>query len=349
MFAAQYQRADLFHQVLVDLKLSLQGHRTLVALESREEMVEFISALYNVVLTLCFIHTEESNKLAACLEEISISLYAYYCSSLSGRLVLNEDIRELIDRVMDFLELPRLRERNVDEAAQNELVKSEYHYKYPTKKQDKSDSRVSHHISEADLGFQEMVSNETNADDEVPENTTKNPELRQLPIENVRPEPEENEESQSTESGYHGGQSTDESIASKGDNIKSESESSFEIGRLSLNSDDDISVVIADPMATTATTAATHFFESEAGGPNVKQRWQRYVGLTIGPTQRLFVQPMFTQGQIQANQLVDQNAIAAIPHGIEKVSFSHSRVHREFFVEVFQLIVCTHRNFLYLL
>ena len=89
-----------------DFKESIQAHKDMQSLTSREEFYVFVCAVYKAGLAFQDSASTDNMQRGKHIEEISMLIYDHYCS-FTGVIVLDDGIRKLIGDCLDYLGLQR--------------------------------------------------------------------------------------------------------------------------------------------------------------------------------------------------------------------------------------------------
>ena len=98
------QQKEFLKIAAKDFKDSIQAHKELKSLSSREEFYVFVCAVYKLGLTYQFTGTQDSFQKAGYINEMSRLLYEHYCS-FTGTILLDKEITDLISRCLSYLQL----------------------------------------------------------------------------------------------------------------------------------------------------------------------------------------------------------------------------------------------------
>lgn len=110
---AESTKHRMFQTIMVEMKKSLAGHRTVHFLNSVEAFFEFVRAVFMISLTLTFSPVPQDTDLARFLETLSMKLYAFMClrpgeSEQSASLTQNKHSVRLMNGALALLGLPLL-------------------------------------------------------------------------------------------------------------------------------------------------------------------------------------------------------------------------------------------------
>ena len=98
------QRQEHLRTAIEDFKDSIQAHKELQSLTSREEFYVFACAVYKLAIACQATSTQHSIQQAQHIGSISTLLYQHYCS-FPGMILLDEEITKLITHCLSFLQL----------------------------------------------------------------------------------------------------------------------------------------------------------------------------------------------------------------------------------------------------
>ena len=98
------QRQEHLRTAIEDFKDSIQAHKELQSLTSREEFYVFACAVYKLAIACQATSTQHSIQQAQHIGSISTLLYEHYCS-FPGMILLDEEITKLITHCLSFLQL----------------------------------------------------------------------------------------------------------------------------------------------------------------------------------------------------------------------------------------------------
>lgn len=100
----EIQRIEHLKIAAEDFKDSIQAHKEVNSLTSREEFYVFVCAVYKLGITYQVRATQDSIQQAHCIDEMSRLLYEHYCS-FTGTILLDKEITDLITYCLSYLQL----------------------------------------------------------------------------------------------------------------------------------------------------------------------------------------------------------------------------------------------------
>ena len=100
----EIQRIEHLKIAAEDFKDSIQAHKEVNSLTSREEFYVFVCAVYKLGITYQARATQDSIQQAHCIDEMSRLLYEHYCS-FTGTILLDKEITDLITYCLSYLQL----------------------------------------------------------------------------------------------------------------------------------------------------------------------------------------------------------------------------------------------------
>lgn len=98
------QRQEHLNISIEDFKDSIQAHKDLQSLTSREEFYVFVCAVYKLGLAYQELSSEGSNRQGQDIVKMSMLMYEHYCS-FTGIILLDDNITTLIAHCLSFLKL----------------------------------------------------------------------------------------------------------------------------------------------------------------------------------------------------------------------------------------------------
>ena len=98
------QRQEHVRTAIEDFKDSIQAHKELQSLTSREEFYVFACAVYKLAIACQAMPTQHSIQQTQHIGKMSTLLYEHYCS-FPGMILLDEEITKLITHCLNFLQL----------------------------------------------------------------------------------------------------------------------------------------------------------------------------------------------------------------------------------------------------
>lgn len=107
------QRQEHLRITIEDFKDSIEAHKDLQSLTSREEFFVFACAVYKLGLTHQEMSAPDSIHRAQHLGKIAMLLYEHYCS-FTGMILLDDNIAKLIAHCLNFLQLSQFCDEGTD-------------------------------------------------------------------------------------------------------------------------------------------------------------------------------------------------------------------------------------------
>ena len=158
MYAAFHPLNDTSRRTAVDkaisdFRTSLQAHRNLNSLSSKEQMFEFISSLLHLSMALSMTGLPHQARTGQQIEVLCKDLYDFYCTT-GDKVIIDDTFCRLVNTSLQLLGLQAL-PQNTTGAVGQHLVVEQYPFTFPTykespesqEKESRQDSmKVSSHI-----------------------------------------------------------------------------------------------------------------------------------------------------------------------------------------------------------